>query len=146
MSNKRFWWSVAAVWLVMFLTDWVLHGMWMSSWYMQTMQFWRPEEEMKGMMPYMWLGRLIFSWAFVWIYSNGVSKDNQWWQAFRYALAILLVSAFPWRIEMWVTSPYPTEMVLRWGVIATVQAILCSFAMTWTFKPLEWWKKAHENA
>jgi len=145
MSTKRFWWSVAAVWLVMWVTDWLLHGIWMAPIYQQTAQFWRSPEEMKKLMPFMWFGQFIFSWAFVWIYSKGISKDNQWVQAFRYAMAILLVAKVPGQLVMWATTPYPSELVIRWFFIAFVQAFAASFVLTWTFKPHASWQASHTH-
>jgi hypothetical protein len=142
MSQKRFWLSVLAVWFVVWVTDFLFHGVWLQPLYQQTAQFWRPYDEMRSLMPLMWLAQAIFSWAFVWIYSKGVGNDNQWMQAFRYGLAILFVSHVPGQLGMWVTSPYPLELVLKWLFIAAVQAMLCAFVMTWTFKPLAWAKKS----
>lgn len=136
MKKPRFWWSVLAVWIVMMVTDYVFHGLWLSAWYQKTSSLWRPVHDMQKMMPLMWLGQLIFSWAFVWIYSKGLSKDNVWSQAFRYALAILLIAKVPHQITLWVTVPYPGELVARWMVISVFQAVGASFAMTWTIKPL----------
>ena len=139
MSKKRFWWSVAAVWIVMMVSDWLFHGVWMQSWYQQTAQFWRPQDEMRKMMWWTWFGQAVWSWAFVWIYSHGINKDNQWAQAFRYAIAILLISTVPQHMGMWAMAPYPGELVARWLMIAIVQAFAAAFVMTWTFKPMEIW-------
>ncbi len=136
MSTKRFWWSVAAVWFVMVFSDFLFHGVWLHSWYQQTAQFWRPEQDIQKMMPWMWVGQAVFSWAFVWVYSNGISKENQWMQAFRYAMAILLLTQVSQQISMWAMVPYPGELVARWLIVSTVQAFLASFVMTWTYKPM----------
>lgn len=136
MKKTRFWWSVLAVWIVMMITDYVFHGIWLSPLYHQTAQFWRPMNDMQRMMPFMWFGQLLFSWAFVWIYSKGLSKDNVWSQAFRYALAILLVAKVPHQLGLWATVPYPGDLVARWFLISIVQAVGASFAMTWTIKPV----------
>ncbi len=140
MSRKRFWWSVVAVWAVIAVTDWLFHGVWLQPWYAETPQLWRTQEEMQGMMPWLWFGTAIYAWAFVWIYSKGISKDNQWIQAFRYGLAILLVAKVPEQIGLWATAPYSTGLVWRWFLVASVQAFLAAFVMTWTFKPSEVWK------
>jgi hypothetical protein len=142
MSNKRFWWSVAAVWVVLMVCDWVFHGIWMHSMYQATASLWRPMEEMQKMMPLMWIGAFIWSWAFVWIYSKGISKANQWQQAFRYSWAIIAISHIPQLMGQWVVSPYPLELVVRWFFIGAVEAMLCAFVMTWTYKPMGAWAKA----
>ena len=137
--QKRFWGSVVVVWLVMVVTDGLFHGVWLAPLYKETAQFWRPDSEMKQWMPLMWIASFIFSWAFVWIYTNGISKTNPWGQAFRYGLAILLVAKVPELMGVWVTTPYPWELITKWFVVSFTQALLCAFAMTWSYKPwLNW--------
>jgi hypothetical protein len=134
MQQKRFWFSVASVWGVMFATDWIFHNKWLGDLYANTAQFWRPEAEMWSMMWLAFLGNAIFAWAFVWIYTKGLTQDNPWQQAFRYALAILLVSKVPTLLGQWAYSTYPTELLWKWGFVFIVQALACSFAMTWVYK------------
>src|SRR5690349_3582008 len=134
MKMKKMWISVGAVWFVMVITDFLFHGLWMAPMYEQTSQFWRPMDEMKQMMPLLWIGALLFSSSFVWIYSQGVTKGDPWGQAFRYALAILLVSRVPEHMGLWVTAAFPGEMIARWLVISVVQSLLAAFILTWTYK------------
>lgn len=138
MHNKRFWWSVFAVFAVTFVTSWVFHGIWLKPFYMETAQYWRTEAEMNSMMHWMWIGHFVFSWAFVWMWTKGITQDNPWHQAFRYALAFWLVAKLPEVLGVWATNPYPGGLVFRWGIVALVQALLCSFVMTWTYKPWAW--------
>src|SRR5437870_3747383 len=97
------------------------------------------------MMLWKWVGQFVFSWAFVWIYFIGISRDIQWSQAFRYALAIICVAKVPGQMIMWATTPYPWELISKWFFISAIQAMLSAFVMTWTFKPSEIWstKTAH---
>jgi hypothetical protein len=139
MSNKRFWWSVLAVWIVMWVTNWIGHGWWLASTYQQTAQWWRPAGEMQHWMWVMWIGWAAWSWAFVWIWSKGLSQTNLWWQAVRYAWAIITIWEIPWVTQTWATTPYPGTLVLSWLFIGIVQAMLCAFVMTWTYKPALSW-------
>jgi hypothetical protein len=139
MSNKRFWWSVAAVWFVMMVTNWVLHGIWLRPVYQSMAQYWRPDTEMQSWMWVMWLGNAAFAWAFVWIWSKGLSQANIWWQAWRYAWAFIAVAEIPRLTMTWAVSPYPWELVAKWCAVSIIQALCCSFVMTWTYKPaLNW--------
>jgi hypothetical protein len=133
MQQKRFWLSVVSVWFVVFLTDFVFHQVWLKDLYASTAQFWKMEAEMEVWK--MWFGNAVFAWAFVWIYTKGITQDNPWHQAFRYALAILLVSKIPMLIGQWGYSALPPELLWKWGVAYFVQATACAFAMTWVFKP-----------
>ena len=139
MSNKRFWWSVLAVWIVMNVTNYLFHEVWLKDLYMATAQFWRSEVEIQSWMWLMFVGTFVWSWAFVWIYSKGISRDNPWAQAFRFAWAIIALSQIPQWAGMWVTCPYPAELIIKWAVIGAVQAMLCAFVMTWTYKPSLAW-------
>ena len=141
MSNKRFWWSVIAVWAVLWVTDFLFHGVWLGELYQQTAQYWRPRSEMMHYAPLMWVGNFIFAWAFVWIYSKGISKGNLWSQAFRYGLAIIGVSKINALTATFASSPYPMEIIWKWALIWTVQAWLCAFVMTLTFNPKAAWAK-----
>jgi hypothetical protein len=136
MAQKRFWFSVVAVWLVMFVTDWFFHGMWLGPLYQSTSQFWKSPQDAQSMMWAAWLGNFVFAWAFVWIYKQGISQDNPWHQAFRYALAILLVSKVPTLLGQWTYSAFPPELLWKWGVVYILQALSCAFAMNWVVKPV----------
>lgn len=139
MSNKRFWWSVFSVWIVMNITNWFFHGVWLAPLYQQTAQFWRSAEDMQSWMWLMWVGTFVWSWAFVWIYSKGLTNTNPWGQAFRYALAIITLSQIPQWMGNWAVSSYPAELIVKWAVVGAIQAVLCAAVMTWTFKPMTEW-------
>jgi len=145
MSNKRFWWSVLSVWIVMNVTNYFIHEVWLSSLYQQTAQFWRSAEAIQHWAWMMWVGSLVWSWAFVWIYSKGISTSNPWGQAFRYAWGIILLSQIPQWAMTWVVSPYPAELVIKWAFVGAIQAMLCAYVMTWTFKPQLSWSTKTSN-
>src|SRR4051812_36795215 len=114
MSQKRFWWSVFMVWIVINVTSWFFHSVWLAPLYQETAQFWRSPEDMQQWMWMIWVGHLAWSWAFVWIWSKGLSDKNPWWQAVRYAGAIIMLSQIPQQMGVWATTPYPLELVMKW--------------------------------
>ncbi len=134
MTEKRFWLSVLMIWTIIFLTDWIFHGVWMAGLYQQTAHLWRPMEEMSQTMWVMWVGHVFFAWAFVWIFTKGMSKDKPWGQAFRYALAMFSLGTVPRLLGQWAVSPYPTDIIFRWFIIEAIQVCLCAFALTWAYK------------
>jgi hypothetical protein len=135
--NNRFWWSVAAVWATLFVTDWVFHGWWLAQLYTDTAQFWRPQGEVG--MYWAWIGNFIFAWAFVWMFKKGISNASPWHQAFRYGIAVLLVAKIPSALGNWAYTAYPAELVWKWAFIWTVQVLACAFVMAWIFrKEIPW--------
>lgn len=144
MQKKWFWLSVLAVWVVMVVTDWVFHGMWLSPLYQATAQFWKPQEEAMHWMWVSWFGTAVFAWAFVWIYQKGLSQANVWHQAFRYGLAFFAVAKIPVLAGNWTYAAYPAELLWKWAFINVLQALACAFVMSWVYKPA-WqvnWNKA----
>lgn len=135
MKNKSFWKSVIGVWLFIWVTDFLFHGMWLQPDYQATSHIWRPMEEMQKMFPIMWFGQFVFSWAFVWIFTKGITSANQWHQAFRYALAILFVAKIPEVLGFWATAPVPGDLAFKWALIYVVQAFGASFFVTWIYQP-----------
>jgi hypothetical protein len=138
MSDKKFWFSIVAVWFVLMVTDFLFHGVWLRDLYMSTPNLWRSMDESKSMMKWIWVGQLIFAWAFVWVYSQGINKSNKWGQAFRYSIAMFLVAKVPGQLIMWATSPYPFELIWKWALVGWVQVWLSACVMTWTLNPIAW--------
>ncbi len=134
MNEKRFWGSVFMVWAIIWLTDWFFHGVWMMPTYEATAELWRPMEQMGQTMWAMWVGNFAFAWAFVWIFTKGLSADKTWHQAFRYSLAIFVLSSLPKNLGTWAVSPYPTDLIFRWIFIEATQAFICGFALAWSYQ------------
>lgn len=145
MQNKTFWYSVITTWFLLFLTDWLFHGVWMAPVYQSTQQFWRSQEEAQSMMHWALIGNFIFAWTFVWIFNQGLSKANPWHQAFRYSLAIVFIAKAPSVMIQWTYSAYPFELLAKWLIAFTVQALICAYAVTWFYKPKMAWNGSHQS-
>jgi drug/metabolite transporter (DMT)-like permease len=129
------------VWALIAMTDWVFHGMWMNTWYEQTSTLWRSEGEMRSTIWAMWVGYFAFAWAYVWIFTKGLSNDQPWWQAFRYAWAIFALASIPRLLAQWAVMPIPTDIIFRWFAIEGVQVFACAFTLTWAYRPKIAWQR-----
>lgn len=137
---KKSWLAVLTVWIILIMTDFLLHGIYMASLYQKTASLWRPLEELQKMMPVMWIGQLIFSATFVWVFSKGIEKGPWLSQSVRFGLAMLLLCKLPEQLIMYANSPYPFELLANWIFISFIQLMLCSLALGWIYKKFS---KAH---
>ena len=71
MKPTRLILAVVAVFVGVWLTDFLIHGVWLQSTYKETASLWRPEAEMQSHMGWLFLGQFVLSVVFVVIWSKG---------------------------------------------------------------------------
>ena len=126
MNIKKYLLSSVAVFLFLSLFGWFYHGMLLKDLYMQTMQYWRPEAEMKSLMPFVYLGHILFALLFCCIYTKGLEAGKSGLgQGLRYGFFIGLLLHLPMTVAHHAYLPYPTQLLVAWlvgGVIETTVA------------------------
>ena len=83
----------AAVVVLCFVANFLIHGVLLQPYYSQTPQLLRPERDAQAHMPFMLLGFVIFSAAFVWIYARGIEAKPWFGQGLRYGFAVWLIAS-----------------------------------------------------
>lgn len=69
MKNKRFWLAFVVIAVYVVIYEWVFHGGVLISLYEATASVWRPEDDFAGVMQWMFLGQILFAFAFCWLYT-----------------------------------------------------------------------------
>jgi len=72
-------WVVASivVTVVVAILEMILHGYLLQGMYQETASVWRPQDEMRAMMPLMWLGYAALAPFFVWVYVQGATPGAE---------------------------------------------------------------------
>lgn len=119
---KRYLIPTLAATVVFGALEFVLHGTILHDLYQQTAAVWRSADEMKSMMPLMWLGYLIFAGVFVWIYDKGyeAGKDRLG-QGLRYGFWVGILIAAPSSLVWYVVLPVPAVLAWAWFVGGLVE-------------------------
>src|SRR4051812_40763357 len=76
MNTKRFVLSTLAVFGVLFVTDFMIHGVMLKGMYEQTPQIWRSESEMGRFFPFMLLSQLFFAAALTYVFPKGYERKG----------------------------------------------------------------------
>ena len=83
----------------------------------------RNKTDMMAHMPFALINSLVFSAAFVWIYSQGRSAKPWLGQGLRFGVAVWALAAVPLYLTNYVIEPWPgvfVAKVLAWELIAMV--------------------------
>src|SRR5438132_11816718 len=122
MNTKRWLLASVAVFVVIGVLEFLVHGVLLSGLYKQTASVWRPEAEMRQMMWIFWAGYLVFAPFFALIYVKGYEKGKPGLgQGFRYGLYVgamlSVMSSFVW----YVILPIPPVLAFYWFLATLVE-------------------------
>ena len=112
MNTKRLLGGWIAVFIFIFVFEWIFHGMIMKAMYQQTASLWRPEAEMKRLFHWLVIGQLFVAFAFSYIFTKGYENKGIV-EGIRYGILIGLLFSGP-NLIMYAVAPYPSMMIVRW--------------------------------
>ena len=134
MNPKRLILAVVVVFVGLWLTSFLIHGVWLNSLYKETMHLWRSEAEMTRHMGWMLLGQFLWSLAFVVIWSKGISAVNSLGRSFLYGLTMGVFSEAN-SLIMYAVEPLPGYIVAKWVAAGLVQGALLGLLLFFVGRP-----------
>ncbi len=129
MNTKRWLLASVAVFVVIAVLEFLIHGVLLSDVYRQTASVWRPEAEMQKMMWIFWVGMLVFAPFFALIYVKGYEKGKPGLgQGFRYGLYVGIMLSVMHSFGWYVILPIPPALAFYWFVGILVEFIAAGVA------------------
>ena len=130
MNIKRLILAIVVAFIVLWVTDFLIHGIWMMPDYRATQSLWRPDADMKSHMGWMLGAQLLFAITFVLLWTR-------WAETARLGCAIgygLLMGLFSgvWAIIMYVVIPMPCSIACKWFFAGIAQSSSASLRFTFT--------------
>ena len=124
MNAKRWLLASVAVFVVMFVLEFVVHGVLLHGVYQQTSSVWRPGADIQRLMWIFWVGYLVFALLFAFIYAKGYEKEKPGLgQGFRFGLYVgvmlSVLNGFGW----YVILPIPLALAFYWFAAILVESI-----------------------
>jgi len=123
MSFGNFLLRMIVVAVAMFALGYVGHQLLLGHDYAAIEPIMRNKAEMMAHMPFALISSLVFSGAFVWIYSQGRSAKPWLGQGMRFGVAIWAISSVPLYLTNYTIEPWPGSFVaklLAWELVAAV--------------------------
>ena len=129
MNTKQWLLASVAVFVVIAVLEFFIHGVLLADMYRQTASVWRPEAEMQKMMWVFWVGILVFAPFFVLIYTKGYEKGKPGLgQGFRYGLYVgvmlSVMNSFGWYVMLTI----PLALAFYWFLAILVEFIVAGIA------------------
>ena len=135
MNIKRLILAIVVAFVVLWGTDFLIHGIWMMPDYRATQQLWRTDAEMTSRMGWMLGAQLLFVITFVILWAKGFAgHTTKIGCAIGYGFLMGLFSGV-WAIIMYVIVPMPCSIATKWFFAGIVQAILLGLVTFWIYKP-----------
>ena len=123
MTPGKFLLRTIVVALAMFALGFVGHQLLLGRAYAVIEPIMRSKSDMQAHMPFALINSLVFSAAFVWIYSQGRSASPWMGQGIRFGVAIWAVASVPLYITNYVIEPWPgifVVKILAWELVAAM--------------------------
>lgn len=133
MNMKRLILAIIVGFVVIWGTDFLIHGVWMMPDYRATQSLWRPEAEMSSYMAWMLGAQLLTVVTFVFLWTRW-AETARLSCAFGFGLLMGLFSGV-WAIVLYVILPMPGSIACKWFFAGIVQCILLGIVTFYVYKP-----------
>lgn len=133
MNIKRLIVAIIAGFIVIFGTDYLIHGLWLMPDYNATKALWRPESEMNTRIGWMFFAQFLCAATFVIVWAKGFAgRDIGTGIVFG-----LLMGLFQqvWAIVNYVVIPMPVDLAVKWFFSGLAQALLLGIVTALVYKP-----------
>jgi hypothetical protein len=135
MNPKRLLFTVLAAFAVIFVTDFLIHGVWLAKDYQQTAALWRTEGEMNRRIAWMFFAQFLCALTFVLIWAQGF-PGRSIGTAVGFALLIGLFQQV-WAIVDYVVIPMPGSIAAKWFFSGLAQAVLLGIVTASVYRPAQ---------
>jgi hypothetical protein len=129
MNTKRWLLASVAVFVVIFVLEFIIHGVLLQGAYQQTASLWRPLADMQRLMWIMWLGYLVFALFFTFIYTKGYEKGKPGLgQGLRFGFYVGAMLSVLHGFGWYAILPIPLALSFYWFVAVLVESIAMGIA------------------
>ena len=112
VNLKSLTFAIIAVFVFIFLSDWVIHGKLLAGMYEESADLWRSKEAMKDFFLYMLLGQLIIADTFTFLYARGC-EGKSWCEGLRFGITMGFL--FSGGTLIWyAVAPYSSALLWSW--------------------------------
>ena len=134
MNTKRLLLSIVVVFVGIFASDFLIHGVWLKSDYAASTGLWRPEAEMQKFMGWLMLGQLLAAITATTLYAKGFAEKGSRACAVMFGLFMGLFMQANTLIT-YAVQPLPGNLAVKWFVAGTAQGLLLGLLLSVVYKP-----------
>ncbi|MDB6074284.1 MAG: hypothetical protein JWO89_1924 [Verrucomicrobiaceae bacterium] len=134
MNTKSLLITTVVAFILVFFTDFLIHGVWLAPVYAATHQLWRPESEMKGFMPWLAAGQFLSAATFAVLWAVGFAQKAKLSCSLKYGVTMGLFFQSSTLIN-YAVSPLTPEIAAKWFISGVLQCALLGVVVFFVYKP-----------
>ena len=134
MNVKRLLIAIVVVFIAIFVTDFLIHGVWLKSDYAASASLWRPEAEMQKFLGWLMLGQLLAAVTATVLYAKGFAEKDCLKCAVMFGLFMGLFMQANTLIT-YTVQPIPAGIAVKWFASGIVQGAFFGLVMFFAYKP-----------
>lgn len=134
MNNKSLLITIVVAFIVIFATDFLIHGVMLSSVYKATPQLWRPEAERMSYMPWLSAGEFLAAVAFSVLWAVGFAQNAKLTCSLKFGVTMGLFSQANTLIS-YAMTPLTSGLAIDWFIAGLAQAALLGVVVFFVYKP-----------
>jgi hypothetical protein len=123
-SMKKLVFAIVAAYIVLMLTNYLVHEVWLMSDYAAIPASHRSTA---GIMHRFWVmavGQFFFAALFAYIYTRGAEKKSWLAQGIRYGILIAFLTVIPTALGEYVVYIVPYQLAIKWMIAGGIQLII----------------------
>jgi len=120
--------AIFCVFVTIWITDFLTHGVLLANDYGASLPLWRPSAEMMSYLPWMNLGQLIEAAAITLLYVRGFAQRRCLREAVLFGLLMGLYGETITPI-FYAVQPLPADLCVKWFVSGTVQGVVVGLVL-----------------
>ena len=132
MNITRLLLAIVAGFAFIFVSDFLIHGLWLSADYKATSSLWRPDPEMHQRFGWMLLCQLLVAAATAIIWATGFAGRDLGTGA-RFGL-LMGIAMQVWAIAFYVVAPLPGNIAAKWFLSGLLQAVVLGVIVAAIYK------------
>jgi len=134
MNFKRLGLAVAAVFGAIWVTDFLIHGVWLRPDYQASAGLWRTEAEMLRHLGWMLAGQFLAAVAFTTLWARGFAPTACWRCAVMYGLFMALFREAV-GLVFYSVQPIPGELSVKWFCAGLAQGMVLGVVAFLVYRP-----------
>jgi hypothetical protein len=134
LNLKQWIMATVASFVVMAVLNYIVHAVLLTGWYQEYPNYWRTQADMMSRMHWMYVGYLLFSALFSYIYTKGYEGKQGLGEGMRYGALIGAIVGFPKMFADHVMFPYQGKVILAWGIATFVICVVMGIVTGMIYK------------
>lgn len=134
MNAKRFILAVLAVFIATFVTDYLIHGLWLEGAYTETIDLWRSDPEILLNFPWTMGSQLLAAILIVGVWAMAFTEGATLRRAVLFGLLVGLLRQAS-TLTTYAVQPVPSSLALKWFVSGMAQSLLLALLVFAIYRP-----------